>query len=62
MFILLQDPGKVIHACSEDMIKLWDDSTIQRVLEYQKLRLQDLPGLCVPTPPSPSSGAFLALY
>ncbi|KAI0791447.1 guanine nucleotide binding protein, alpha subunit [Irpex lacteus] len=38
------DPGKIIHACGEDMIKLWEDKTVQSVLEFQKLRLQDLPG------------------
>ncbi|KAI0089485.1 guanine nucleotide binding protein, alpha subunit [Irpex rosettiformis] len=38
------DPGKIIHACGEDMIKLWGDPTIQSVLEFQKIRLQDLPG------------------
>lgn len=27
------------------MIMLWNDPTIHAVLEYQKLRLQDLPGL-----------------
>ncbi|THG94874.1 hypothetical protein EW026_g6679 [Hermanssonia centrifuga] len=38
------DPGKIIHACGEDMIHLWADPTVQKVLEYQKIRLQDLPG------------------
>ena len=42
-----QDPAKIINLCREDMVMLWNDSTIQAVLDYQKLRLQDLPGLCV---------------
>jgi len=38
------DPGKIINACREDMIQLWEDPTVRKVLEFQKLRLQDLPG------------------
>ncbi|KAI0342325.1 G-alpha-domain-containing protein [Trametopsis cervina] len=38
------DPGKIIHACKEDMIQLWEDPTVQKVLEFEKLRLQDMPG------------------
>ncbi|KAI0072105.1 G-alpha-domain-containing protein [Panus rudis PR-1116 ss-1] len=38
------DPGRVIFACSEDMIKLWKDPTIQLLLRQQKVRLEDQPG------------------
>ncbi|KAF7795596.1 hypothetical protein EIP86_006759, partial [Pleurotus ostreatoroseus] len=38
------DPGRIIHACGDDMIRLWNDPTIQQGLEYQKIRLQDQPG------------------
>ncbi|EKM56555.1 uncharacterized protein PHACADRAFT_253754 [Phanerochaete carnosa HHB-10118-sp] len=38
------DPGRIIHACREDMIMLWNDPVIHDVLAYQKLRLQETPG------------------
>lgn len=40
-----QDPGRIIFACSEDMIKLWRDPVIQKVLTHQRIRLQDEGGL-----------------
>lgn len=40
-----QDPGRVIHACCEDMIRLWTDPTIRRLLSSQNIRLQDMGGL-----------------
>ncbi|KIP09895.1 hypothetical protein PHLGIDRAFT_28734 [Phlebiopsis gigantea 11061_1 CR5-6] len=40
----LGDPAKILSLCREDMTTLWNDPTIQAVLEFQKLRLQDLPG------------------
>lgn len=39
------EPGKILHQCSEDMIKLWQDPFVQELLQKQKLRLQDLAGL-----------------
>lgn len=32
------------------MIMLWNDPVIHEVLAHQKLRLQDMPGLCVACP------------
>ncbi|OCH87361.1 G-alpha-domain-containing protein [Obba rivulosa] len=39
-----QDPGRILHACRDDMIALWNDPTIRELLEVQKVRLQDVPG------------------
>lgn len=40
-----QDPGRVLHACGEDMRTLWGDKTIRALLRSQKLRLEEMPGL-----------------
>lgn len=39
------DPGVILHACSEDMIRLWEDPTVKRLLKAQRIRLEDLAGL-----------------
>ena len=39
------DPGRILHACSEDMIRLWEDPMTKKFLEAQKLRLQERAGL-----------------
>ncbi|KAH8097053.1 G-alpha-domain-containing protein [Cristinia sonorae] len=39
-----EDPGRVIDACSEDMIKLWSDPTIKRLLTAMSIRLEDMGG------------------
>ncbi|KAK7683169.1 hypothetical protein QCA50_013842 [Cerrena zonata] len=36
-----EDPGRIIFACSEDMIKLWRDPMIRKILNHQHIRLQD---------------------
>ena len=41
------DPGVVLHACSEDMSKLWADPTIRKLMEIEKMRPEDMAGLCV---------------
>lgn len=41
------DPGRVLHACSEDMILLWSDAVIQELLTKLGLRLREQAGLCV---------------
>lgn len=41
------DPGVVLNACAEDMIKLWTDPTIQSLLKVYKVRLEDKAGLYV---------------
>ncbi|RXW21319.1 hypothetical protein EST38_g4531 [Candolleomyces aberdarensis] len=38
------DPGVVLNACIEDMIKLWTDPTIQSLLKTYKVRLEDKAG------------------
>lgn len=40
-----QDPGVILHACSEDMTKLWQDPIIQKLLAKQNMRLAELAGL-----------------
>lgn len=39
------DPGVILHACSEDIIQLWNDPTVKQLLKAQKLRLEDMAGL-----------------
>ncbi|KAI0938701.1 hypothetical protein AcV5_000320 [Taiwanofungus camphoratus] len=39
-----EDPGRVIYACGEDMIRLWNDPTIKALLDIQGIRLEDTPG------------------
>lgn len=38
------DPGLILHACSEDIIKLWNDPTVKILLKAQKIRLEDMGG------------------
>lgn len=38
------DPGRVIHLCGEDMIKLWTDPVVRELLEAWKVRLQEMSG------------------
>ena len=40
-----EDPGTVLHACSEDMIRLWTDPVIQTLLSKLKLRMREQAGL-----------------
>lgn len=42
-----EDPGVVLHACLEDMIKLWADPTIRKLMEVEKMRPEEMAGLCV---------------
>jgi guanine nucleotide-binding protein subunit alpha len=44
------DPGVVLHALAEDMKALWNNRTVQGLLERQNLRLQEAAGLYVPDP------------
>lgn len=44
------DPGRVLHACSEDMVRLWNDPIIQELLKKLKIRMEDHAGLYVPVP------------
>ncbi|KIL57705.1 hypothetical protein M378DRAFT_27866 [Amanita muscaria Koide BX008] len=38
------DPGAVLHACSTDMIKLWNSTEARKILEIQNLRIEELAG------------------
>ncbi|KAF8629170.1 hypothetical protein AX17_005755 [Amanita inopinata Kibby_2008] len=38
------DPGLVLNACSEDMIKLWNDPIIKELLKVMKIRLEEMAG------------------
>ncbi|TFK74549.1 G-alpha-domain-containing protein [Pluteus cervinus] len=38
------DPGVILHACSEDMIRLWEDPTVKKLLTAQRIRLEDMAG------------------
>ncbi|KAJ2917898.1 hypothetical protein MD484_g2520, partial [Candolleomyces efflorescens] len=42
-----EDPGRILHDLSDDMIKLWNDPITQVLLEKQSLRMQELAGLYV---------------
>jgi hypothetical protein len=39
------DPGAVLHACADDIKRLWQDLVIQRLLEVRKLRVEEVAGL-----------------
>jgi guanine nucleotide-binding protein alpha-1 subunit len=39
------DPGVVLHACAEDMVRLWNDPVVRRLLAVKKMRLEEMPGL-----------------
>jgi len=39
------DPGTVLHACSEDMIHLWTDPIIQTLLSKLKIKMGEQAGL-----------------
>lgn len=39
------DPGRVIHACRDDMIHLWEDPLVKQLLETRGFRLQEMSGL-----------------
>ena len=41
------DPGMILHACSEDMIKLWADPTVRKLMEIENMRPEEMAGLCV---------------
>jgi len=39
-----RDARQLLHACSEDMIRLWSDPTVKEVLKAHRLRLEDMAG------------------
>jgi guanine nucleotide-binding protein alpha-1 subunit len=40
-----KDPGRVLHACREDMIQLWNDPVVREILNLAKVRVEELSGL-----------------
>ncbi|PIL27629.1 hypothetical protein GSI_10781 [Ganoderma sinense ZZ0214-1] len=38
------DPARILQACADDMITLWRDPTIRKMLRAQGIRLEDMPG------------------
>ncbi|KDR75295.1 hypothetical protein GALMADRAFT_268845 [Galerina marginata CBS 339.88] len=38
------DPGVILHACADDITKLWNDQTVKQLLKAQKLRLESMAG------------------
>jgi len=39
------DPGVILHACAEDMKRLWMDPIIKRLMEVEKMRPEEMAGL-----------------
>ncbi|GLB37329.1 putative guanine nucleotide-binding protein alpha-4 subunit [Lyophyllum shimeji] len=39
-----KDPGVILHACKDDIATLWNDPVIKKLLDMQRLRVQDLGG------------------
>lgn len=39
------DPGILLHACADDMKRLWAHPTVALLLEKQNLRLEEMAGL-----------------
>jgi len=39
------DPGVVLNACAEDIVKLWNNPIVKELLGQQKIRLEDMSGL-----------------
>ncbi|PPQ98404.1 hypothetical protein CVT24_004083 [Panaeolus cyanescens] len=38
------DPGVILHACSEDIVRLWSDPVVKRLLNMQHIRLESMAG------------------
>lgn len=38
------DPGVILHACAEDMKRLWMDPIIKRLMEVEKMRPEEMAG------------------
>ncbi|KAJ6551401.1 guanine nucleotide-binding protein alpha-4 subunit [Mycena capillaripes] len=39
-----RDARQLLHACSDDMIALWNDPVVQEILRLQQLRLEEMAG------------------
>lgn len=39
------DPGVILHACSEDILRLWKDPVVNQLLNMQRIHLESMAGL-----------------
>lgn len=39
------DPGVILHACAEDMKRLWMDPIVKKLMEVEKMRPEEMAGL-----------------
>ena len=39
------DPGAILHACSQDLIHIWSCPSVQELLDSQNVRLEESSGL-----------------
>ncbi|KAJ3794293.1 guanine nucleotide binding protein, alpha subunit [Lentinula aff. detonsa] len=53
------DPGKTLHACGEDMIRLWKHPLVQQMLEKQNLRLEEMAGFFLDSLPDITAERYL---
>ncbi|KAJ3820480.1 guanine nucleotide binding protein, alpha subunit [Lentinula raphanica] len=53
------DPGKILHACGEDMIRLWKHPLVQQMLEKQNLRLEEMAGFFLDSLPEITAERYL---
>ena len=37
----------ILRTCSEDVVKLWADPTVKELLDIEKMRPEEMAGLCV---------------
>ena len=40
-----EDPGIILHACSQDLIHIWNNPLVHELLESQNVRLEESSGL-----------------
>lgn len=40
-----EDPGRILHACSQDMMYIWSNPIVQELLGKQNVRLEESSGL-----------------
>ncbi|KAG8216486.1 guanine nucleotide binding protein, alpha subunit [Butyriboletus roseoflavus] len=53
------DPGVVLHACLEDMIKLWADPTVKKLMDIEKMRPEEMAGFFLDALPRVTSPKYI---
>ena len=43
------EPQEVLNSCRKDIMTLWGDPTVKEILRRRKIRLEEFPGLYVPS-------------